>query len=115
MTEGGYARVDWNLVRGDTVPPLDIIWKPNGTDPMDLTGYGVAFKIRWSEGELVFTPGDGIDIVRLEGRITVQLTETQAASLPPGKTAQYELRLTGPMGGNFAKMKGFLIVTDTLF
>ncbi|MGF7160114.1 hypothetical protein FHS85_001737 [Rhodoligotrophos appendicifer] len=115
MTEGGYARIDWNLVRGDTIPPLDIVWKPNGEDPMDLTGYGADFKIRWADGYLVFTPGDGMDIVRLEGRITIQLTQVQAYNLPPGKVAQHELRLTGPMGGTFTKMKGFLIVTDTLF
>ncbi|WP_342640951.1 hypothetical protein [Rhodoligotrophos ferricapiens] len=115
MDNGGWGRLDWHLVRGNTIPPLDIIWKPDGESPMDLTGYGVELIISWEGGELLFTPGHGMDVVRLEGRITVQLTEAQAESLPPGKVAQYELRLTGPVGGTFTKLKGFMVVTDTLF
>lgn len=110
------SRYTWRVDQGATFSE-PIRWIVDDV-PVNLTGYTARFQVRrhpTAAGAplLDLTVGSGLAIDAVNGQVTITMTPTQTATLPPGRLA-YALELTDGSANVFRFIEGSLVVTPEL-
>lgn len=88
----GAANLD--VYAGDDLP-ISLACKDGDGNAFDLTGYTVAIKVSWNNGDDTITlDGSDVTVSEAAGTITAALTTTQTSTLPEGRKTKLLLQLT---------------------
>lgn len=86
-------RYDIEIYQGDTFG-FTLVFK-NGTTPVDVTGWTVQAQIRKTiDNSLGETPNLGVTVGTTDGKITIDLTDTESAALGGDTNYQYDIQVS---------------------
>lgn len=103
--------LNFTVYQGGTFNEV-IIWTDADGTPIDLTDYTGIMKAKaGSETLITLTTGDGITIDGVQGKITLNISATDTASLPVAN-ANYDLLLTSAGGFCYPLLAGLFNVRE---
>lgn len=103
-------QLDLVVYSGASYSGRPFVWKPDGTNPQDFTGWTGRARIGDPNAALIeLTDADGGVQLSSTGQITLAMTPTQTAGLPVGPYA-YQLDLIDPSGAVIRFSRGRLTV-----